>query len=62
MSDPLNHLRSILYQSEALEIPLFPKAVTGHELFFAVSFSKPALDAFEVSCPTGTKNIEQYLM
>ena len=77
MSDPLNHLGSILNHSEPLEIPYFPKpmrrgvfcqfrfrwiyyygsnestgketekthlcAVTGHELFFVVSYSKPAL-------------------
>ena len=36
--------------------PLFPKPVTGHELFFAVSYSKPALahhhkkSTFEINC------------
>ena len=33
MSGPLNHLGSILYHSEAIEIPYSRKPVTGHELF-----------------------------
>ena len=34
------------YHSEPSEgRPLFPKPVTGQELFFAVSYSKPALEA-----------------
>ena len=43
MSNPLNHLGSVLYHSEALEILYSPKQVTGHELFFAASYSKLAL-------------------
>ena len=41
MSNPLNQLLSILYHLESLD-PLFPKRVTGHELFFAISYRKRA--------------------
>ena len=52
-SDSPDHPGSILYRSESSEVPysrtatavlaLFYKPVTGQELFFAVSYSKPAL-------------------
>ena len=48
-SDFPGHLGSILYYSESPEaserspIALFHKPVTGQELVFAVSYSKPAL-------------------
>ena len=40
-----DHLGSVSYHSEPSEFrgPLFPKPVTGQELFFAVSSSKVAL-------------------
>ena len=38
-----DHLGSVWYHSEPSEGPLFPKPVTGQELFLAVSYSKPAL-------------------
>ena len=34
MSDPLNHLGSIFISFRTSRDPLFPKPVTGHELFF----------------------------
>ena len=38
------HLGPIWYHSDPSDkYPLFPKPVTGHELFFADSYSKPAL-------------------
>ena len=43
MSDPLNHLRSICYYSEPLEVPYSPNQFLGWDIF-AVSYSKPALD------------------
>ena len=38
---------AILYHSESSEVPLFYKPVTDQELFFAVSYSKPALERLE---------------
>ena len=42
MSDSFNHLGSIWYQSEPLEVPYCPNQFLGLN-FFAVSYSKPAL-------------------
>ena len=42
MSDPPNHLGSISYHSEPLEVPYFPKQFLGWD-YFAVSYSKPVL-------------------
>ena len=47
MSDPLNHLGSIWCHSEPLEFPYSPKQFLGWD-FFAVSYSKPALEMYEV--------------
>ena len=39
----LAHLGPMNDNSEPSDVPcIFPKPVTGHELFFAVSYSKPA--------------------
>ena len=38
-----DHLGSVWYHSEPSEGPNSPKPVTGQELFFAISYSKPAL-------------------
>ena len=43
MSDPLNHLGSILYHSEPLEVPYSPNQFLGLD-FFAASYSKLALE------------------
>ena len=42
--------------------PLFPKPVTGQELFLAVPYRKPALNAYVVLCAACTKNRERYLV
>ena len=42
MSDPLNHLWSIWYRSEPLEVSFFPNQFLGWD-FFAFSYSKMAL-------------------
>ena len=42
MSDSFNHLGSIWYQSEPLEVPCFSNQFLGLD-FFAISYSKPAL-------------------
>ena len=42
MSDPHNHLGSIWYHSEPLEVPYSPNQFLGLD-FFAISYSKPAL-------------------
>ena len=42
-SESLDHPRSISYHSEYSEGPKFHKPVTGQKLFFAVTYSKPAL-------------------
>ena len=42
-SDFPDHPGSIFYHSKSSEVPIFHKSVTGQELFFAVSYSKPAL-------------------
>ena len=48
-SDSLDHPGSILYHSAGIfRGPLFHKPVTGQELFFAVSYSKPALVKYQV--------------
>ena len=40
MSDPHNHLGSILYPSEAVEIPYSPNQyLTGHEIFLPLKLS-----------------------
>jgi hypothetical protein len=41
MSDSLNHVGTIQYHSEPLEVPHSPNQFLG--LFFAVSYSKPAI-------------------
>ena len=45
-SDSPDHPGSILYDLESSEVPYFHKPITGQELFFAVSYSKPALVRF----------------
>ena len=42
MSDPLNHLGSIWYQSEPSDFPYSPTKFLGWD-FFATSYSKTAL-------------------
>ena len=42
ISDTFNHLGSIWYQPEPLEVPYYPNQFLGLD-FFAVSYSKPAL-------------------
>ena len=37
------HLGPIWYNSDPSDVPYSPKLVTGHELVFAISYSKPAL-------------------
>ena len=43
-SDSPDHPGSILYRLESLEAPPFHKSVTSQELFFSVSYNKPALN------------------
>ena len=48
LSDPLNHIGSIWYHSEPLEVPHSPNQFLGWD-FFAISYSKPAL--VNTQCP-----------
>ena len=41
------HLDSVWNPSGPSEVPLLHKPVTGQELFFVVSYSKPALDSWQ---------------
>jgi hypothetical protein len=43
MSDSFNHLGSIWYQSEPLEVPYCQNQFLCLDFFFAVSYSAPAL-------------------
>jgi hypothetical protein len=52
----LNHLGSIWYQSEPLEVPYCPNQFLGLDFFFAVSYSKPAL-----ACIITTKNHKLFI-
>ena len=40
---PWTHIQSVWNHSGPSEVPYSAKPVTGQELFFAVSYSKPAL-------------------
>jgi hypothetical protein len=44
MSELINHLRSIWYPSEALEVPCSPNQFLGWD-FFVISYSKPGFDS-----------------
>ena len=51
-SDSPDHLGSILYRSESSEVPYFTNQY--QELFFAVTYSKPALSKYWNSCLINT--------
>jgi hypothetical protein len=46
MSDPFNHLESIWYHSEPLQVPYSPDQFLGWDFFSSISYSKPALRAY----------------
>ena len=56
MIDPLNHLGSIWYHSEPVEVSYSPNQFLGWD-FFAVSYSKLALELYY--CDLTKKNLQK---